>query len=471
MRKMGIRAIGAALLAGCAACIVEGTASARREHDFWGDDDRPTTLPSEEEEISPAPPPPPAPPLAPKRPRAVTIEGSAEQTRRKAARADAELHAEPAQQERLVISNLDAKGEPIPGSTGALQSPAAEESAPAAPGATELADALARSWPGARPIPLAEEGNAEYDESTDPEPPAAGTEREPDSFVQPLRSYGRWIDTPDQGRVWLPYVDSGWQPYTDGVWSDTEYGWAFTSYDPWGWAVWHYGAWGYRNGLGWYWQPGRTWGPAWVSWRWGGGYACWRPIAPRGAGSGPAYDRAWVAVPAAHFTEPLYNGALIRGEATRMPIARSKPIPNPVARPVAGTTFGPPVSSVAQAVGHPVVSAPATQLVRESTIAARSAANNERRAGGGASFIAPTRSPTPNPTSPPAAPRSTWHELNPDAIPHHRPQINYAEPAPGAAHPHSGPTAQPVGKGGAHPGGERSGGPHASPVHSGGARK
>ena len=121
--------------------------------------------------------------------------------------------------------------------------------------------------------------------------------------------------------------------------------------------------------------------------------------------------------------------------------------------------------------GIAVVSAPATQLVRESTIAARSAANNERRAGGGASFIAPTRSPTPNPTSPPAAPRSTWHELNPDAIPHHRPQINYAEPAPGAAHPHSGPTAQPVGKGGAHPGGERSGGPHASPVHSGGARK
>jgi hypothetical protein len=468
MRHMRVRAICVALFAGGAACIVEGTAPTRQDKNFWSDDDRPTTLPSEDEEISPAPPRLPDPLPAPRRPRAVTIEGSAAPARRKAARADAELDAESQSRDRPVITNLDAKGEPVPDSTGAPLPQAAGEREPAARGTSESADALARSWPGARPIPLAEEGNAEYDESADPEPPVAGTEREPDSFVQPLRSYGRWIDTPDQGRVWLPFVDSGWQPYTDGVWSDTEYGWAFTSYDPWGWAVWHYGAWGYRDGLGWYWQPGRTWGPAWVSWRWGGGYACWRPIAPRGAGSGPAYDRAWVAVPAAHFTEPLYNGALIRGAATRLPIARSKPIPNPVARPVAGATFGPPVAAVAQAVGHPVVSAPATQLVRESTVAARSAANNERRAGGGASFFAPARNPTPNSTG---TPRSTWREPNPDAIPRHRPQINYAQPAPGAAHPHSGATATPVQKSGEHPGGEHSSGPHASPVHSGATRK
>ena len=34
------------------------------------------------------------------------------------------------------------------------------------------------------------------------------------------------------------------------------------------------------GGRGWCWIPGTTWGPAWVNWRWGGGYVGWAPMAP-----------------------------------------------------------------------------------------------------------------------------------------------------------------------------------------------
>ena len=34
---------------------------------------------------------------------------------------------------------------------------------------------------------------------------------------------------------------------------------------------------------GWFWVPGREWGPAWVSWRTGGDSIGWAPIPPRGS--------------------------------------------------------------------------------------------------------------------------------------------------------------------------------------------
>ena len=33
-------------------------------------------------------------------------------------------------------------------------------------------------------------------------------------------------------------------------------------------------------GTGWVWVPGYTWAPAWVSWRYGDGYAGWAPLPP-----------------------------------------------------------------------------------------------------------------------------------------------------------------------------------------------
>jgi hypothetical protein len=43
------------------------------------------------------------------------------------------------------------------------------------------------------------------------------------------------------------------------------------------------------GGRGWGWVPGTMWGPAWVSWRSGGGYAGWAPLPPRGAAIPASY--------------------------------------------------------------------------------------------------------------------------------------------------------------------------------------
>ena len=87
-------------------------------------------------------------------------------------------------------------------------------------------------------------------------------------------------------------VGDDFAPYaTSGHWILTEYGWTWISDFGWGWAPFHYGRWLALAGRGWCWMPGTTWGPAWVSWRAGGGYVGWAPLPPRGvsvaAGSAP----------------------------------------------------------------------------------------------------------------------------------------------------------------------------------------
>ena len=110
------------------------------------------------------------------------------------------------------------------------------------------------------------------------------------TFDQGLSPYGRWVNTPEYGRVWQPAsVSADWQPYTDGRWVYTTAGWSFASSVPWGWATYHYGRWGWGAGLGWYWVPGTVWGPAWVSWRTSGTHVAWAPLAPRGY----VYPRGW----------------------------------------------------------------------------------------------------------------------------------------------------------------------------------
>ena len=140
------------------------------------------------------------------------------------------------------------------------------------------------------------------------EPPAQPPTQQ--TFDQQLSPYGRWVYTPEYGRVWVPNnVSPDWQPYSDGRWVDTSYGWSFWSPVPWGWAVYHYGRWGWGAGLGWYWVPGYRWGPAWVAWRHVNGYACWAPLAPRGYRYGRSWP-GWVVVPYSHFTSPIRRWAI-----------------------------------------------------------------------------------------------------------------------------------------------------------------
>jgi hypothetical protein len=127
----------------------------------------------------------------------------------------------------------------------------------------------------------------------------------PEKFEESLSPYGRWVDTPEYGRVWIPNnTSSDWQPYTDGQWADTSYGWSFVAAVPYGWAVYHYGRWGWRAGLGWYWVPGYHWAPAWVAWRHVNGYACWSPIGPHGYVYPHSWP-GWVVVPHTHFNQPI----------------------------------------------------------------------------------------------------------------------------------------------------------------------
>jgi hypothetical protein len=110
-------------------------------------------------------------------------------------------------------------------------------------------------------------------------------------FESELSPYGSWVDDGTYGRVWIPQaslVGDDFFPYgTGGQWSNTDYGWTWVSDYSWGWAPFHYGRWVTVGGYGWCWVPGRNWGPGWVTWRAGGGYAGWAPLPPHGVTIGP----------------------------------------------------------------------------------------------------------------------------------------------------------------------------------------
>jgi len=102
------------------------------------------------------------------------------------------------------------------------------------------------------------------------------------TFYDELSPYGTWINDPEYGYVWRPDVDQGeFRPYyTNGRWVMTEYGNTWVSNYDWGWAPFHYGRWIYNRYNRWIWIPDTVWGPAWVSWRSGGGYYGWAPLGP-----------------------------------------------------------------------------------------------------------------------------------------------------------------------------------------------
>lgn len=167
----------------------------------------------------------------------------------------------------------------------------------------------------------------DIDVNAPPPPSAQPPPQAPDqrAFEQQLSPYGRWVDTPEYGRVWIPAnVGPDWQPYADGQWVSTTWGWSFAAPVPWGWAVYHYGRWGWRAGFGWFWVPGYVWAPAWVSWRWVNGYACWSPLAPRGFRYGRRWP-GWVVVPHAHFAHPIRRWAVPRPQIGRI-VRSARPI-------------------------------------------------------------------------------------------------------------------------------------------------
>ena len=147
-----------------------------------------------------------------------------------------------------------------------------------------------------------------------PPPTSAGYEM----FYNELSPYGRWIDYPGQGYVWVPNAEPGFRPYaSNGHWAYSNYGWTWVSNYQWGWAAFHYGSWLYDDYYGWIWVPGHEWAPAWVTWAHSGGYYGWAPLAPKvnvmlamnGGWTPPAHY--WNFVPQEHITKVNINNYVV----------------------------------------------------------------------------------------------------------------------------------------------------------------
>ncbi|MEY2560273.1 MAG: hypothetical protein QOG51_688 [Verrucomicrobiota bacterium] len=112
-----------------------------------------------------------------------------------------------------------------------------------------------------------------------------------DFFYDNIGAGGNWVEVADYGYCWQPTIsvsNRNWRPYSDGYWAYTDVGWTWVSYEDFGWATYHYGRWTRLRDRGWFWVPGREWGPSWVSWRTGGDYVGWAPLPPRRGGD--VYD-------------------------------------------------------------------------------------------------------------------------------------------------------------------------------------
>jgi hypothetical protein len=144
----------------------------------------------------------------------------------------------------------------------------------------------------------------EDDEYTDTDPSALT------DFREPLTPYGAWVTDATYGTVWVPnatVVGADFAPYqTAGHWALTDDDqWLWVSDYDWGYIPFHYGRWIWINGNGWSWIPGRTYAPAWVSWRVGDeGYIGWAPMPPVWYWSGGVATNLWVTPYAAYCFVP-----------------------------------------------------------------------------------------------------------------------------------------------------------------------
>jgi hypothetical protein len=259
--------------------------------------------------------------------------------------------------------------------------------------------------PPAPPADARPAGPPEAYADVDEAPPAAGATVDEDVFYDRLSPYGYWTDVAPYGRVWVPTVAAGWRPYYYGRWVFTDWGWTFVSDDPWGWAAYHYGRWNFAVGVGWYWIPDTVWGPAWVDWRYGGGWVTWCPLGPRGVYFGYRHP-AWVAVQEVHFTHPIAAYAA-PPRVTAQYVQTARPLTGPAARPVRGSQFGPPVARISAATGQQIRPVPARQVVAQRPSAiVRSQPGVTQRAQPGVARAQPgPRARTGDPMRSPMSPR------------------------------------------------------------------
>jgi hypothetical protein len=192
---------------------------------------------------------------------------------------------------------------------------------------------------------------------TTPAPPPGAVAVDP--FEPSLAPYGEWIAIAPYGRVWRPLrVAAGWRPYLHGYWVWTDDGWFWASEEPWGWATYHYGRWHLDPTFGWVWIPGHEWAPAWVVWRYGGGYVGWAPLVPGvevwWVDPYPVDVAYWCFVPVGSFVGVRVDRVVVSPPRVHpiWPLTRPAP-PRAVAAP-APPRGGPPPAEVERVVKRPV---------------------------------------------------------------------------------------------------------------------
>lgn len=225
-------------------------------------------------------------------------------------------------------------------------------------------------------------------------------------FYEPLSPYGRWEIVGSYGRCWIPErVGADWGPYEDGYWRLTDDGWYWESTEPWGWATYHYGRWDSDPRYGWFWVPQTRWGPAWVSWRHGGGYTGWAPMGPTGRAverhdRRNSHDGGYVFVEDRQFLEPVrHRTVAVNATVINRTVVDARP----------STTV------IEKASGRKVQAAPAHDLRRNAEAAANSKHAQPEASGAKKEAVrndAPQRNVTPKTESRsrPAAMRAPEHE-------------------------------------------------------------
>ena len=155
-----------------------------------------------------------------------------------------------------------------------------------------------------------------------------------DYFYNALSPYGEWLELDAGFYAWRPtHVQYGWRPYLHGRWAWTDFGWYWISNEPFGWATFHYGRWYSDDNYGWVWVPDRTWGPAWVEWRYNDDYLGWAPLPPYASFSlniGIRFTTHWFA--------PHYYWNFVRYRYMTSPYVFQEVVPIEYARRLISTT-------------------------------------------------------------------------------------------------------------------------------------
>jgi hypothetical protein len=165
-----------------------------------------------------------------------------------------------------------------------------------------------------------------------------------------LTPYGDWVVTSSYGRVWHPHasvVGVDFVPYaSSGRWVHTDMGWEFDAPWDWGWLPFHYGRWYLDDAYGWVWVPGDVWAPAWVEWRYGGGYIGWAPLGP------PRWHSRWYFVEQQHFAAADFWRHRANEANEQAWYRTTRPLPPPSGRAYAA---GPSIEQVRASSRSPVI--------------------------------------------------------------------------------------------------------------------